>query len=26
MKTFNWKPINFEKTVLDSAKSIEGLI
>ena len=26
MKTFNWKPINFEKTVLDSAKSIKGLI
>tara|TARA_B110000879_G_scaffold156655_1_gene202333 strand:- start:194 stop:1207 length:1014 start_codon:yes stop_codon:yes gene_type:complete len=26
IKTFNWKPINFEKTVLDSAKSIEGLI
>ena len=26
MKTFNWKPISFEKTVLDSAKSIEGLI
>ena len=26
MKTFNWKPINFENTVLDSAKSIEGLI
>ena len=23
MKTFNWKPIAFEKTVLDTAKSIE---
>lgn len=23
MKTFNWKPIDFEKTVLDTAKSIE---
>ena len=26
MKTFNWKPISFEKTVLDTAKSIESLI
>jgi len=23
MKTFNWKPIPFEKTVLDTAKSVE---
>ena len=26
METFDWKPISFEKTVLDTAKSIEGLI
>jgi dihydroflavonol-4-reductase len=26
MKIFNWKPISFEKTVLDTAKSIKGLI
>ena len=26
MDTFNWKPISFEKTVLDTAKSIEVLI
>lgn len=24
MKTFNWKPISFEKTVLDTAKSVEA--
>ena len=24
MKTFNWKPIPFEKTVLDTAKSVEA--
>ena len=24
MKIFNWKPISFEKTVLDTAKSIKG--
>ena len=23
MKTFNWKPIHLEKTVLDTAKSVE---
>ena len=23
MKTFNWTPINFEKTVIDTAKSVE---
>jgi dihydroflavonol-4-reductase len=26
MKTFNWKPIPFEKTVLDTAKSVEKVI
>ena len=26
MKTFNWKPIPFEKTVLDTAKSVEKAI
>jgi len=26
MKTFNWKPIPFEKTVLDTAKSVETAI
>ena len=26
MKTFNWKPIPFEKTVLDTAKSVEQAI
>ena len=26
MKTFNWKPIAFEKTVLDTAKSIENYL
>ena len=26
MTTFNWKPISLEKTVLDTAKSIESLI
>jgi len=26
IETFDWKPISFEKTVLDSAKSIEDLI
>jgi dihydroflavonol-4-reductase len=26
MKTFEWKPINFEKTVLDTAKSIESYL
>jgi len=26
METFNWKPISFEKTVLDTAKSIEDFI
>ena len=24
MKTFNWKPIAFKKTVLDTAKSVEA--
>ena len=24
MKTFNWKPIPFEKTVLNTAKSVEA--
>ena len=24
MRTFNWKPISFEKTVLDAAKSVEN--
>jgi dihydroflavonol-4-reductase len=23
MNTFNWKPIPFEKTILDTAKSVE---
>jgi dihydroflavonol-4-reductase len=23
MEAFNWKPISFEKTVLDTAKSVE---
>ena len=26
MKTFSWKPISFEKTVLDTAKSVEQAI
>ena len=26
MKTFNWKPISFEKTVLDTAKFLEAAI
>jgi dihydroflavonol-4-reductase len=26
MSTFNWKPISFEKTVLDSAKSVKSII
>ena len=26
MKTFNWKPIPFEKTVLDTAKSVEQVM
>jgi dihydroflavonol-4-reductase len=26
MKTFNWKPVPFEKTVLDTAKSVEKAI
>jgi len=26
MKTFNWTPINFEKTVIDTAKSVEKAI
>ena len=26
METFDWKPRSFEETVLDTAKSIEGLI
>jgi dihydroflavonol-4-reductase len=26
MRTFNWKPISFEKTVLDSAKSVERVM
>ena len=26
IKTFDWKPINVEKTLLDTAKSIEDLI
>ena len=26
MKTFNWKPISFEKTVVDTAKSVEQAI
>jgi hypothetical protein len=26
MRTFNWTPIAFEKTVLDTAKSVEKVI
>jgi dihydroflavonol-4-reductase len=26
MNTFNWKPISFEKTILDTAKSVEAAI
>jgi dihydroflavonol-4-reductase len=26
MNTFNWKPISFEKTILDTAKSVEMLL
>jgi len=26
MRTFNWKPMSFEKTVLDTAKSVEKVI
>jgi dihydroflavonol-4-reductase len=26
MKTFNWKPIPFEKTILDTAKSVESVL
>ena len=26
MKTFNWQPISFEKTILDTAKSIESFL
>lgn len=26
MKTFDWKPITFEKTVLDTAKSIDSYL
>ena len=26
MRTFNWKPMSFEKTVLDAAKSVEKAI
>ena len=26
MKTFNWTPIAFEKTVLDTAKSVEEIV
>ena len=26
MDTFNWKPINIEKTILDTAQSIKQLI
>ena len=26
METFKWKPIDFEKTVLDTANSIKSLI
>jgi dihydroflavonol-4-reductase len=26
MKTFDWKPVPIEKTVLDTAKSIESYI
>jgi dihydroflavonol-4-reductase len=25
-RTFNWKPISFEKTVLDAAKSVEAIL
>jgi dihydroflavonol-4-reductase len=26
MDTFNWKPLPFEKTVLDAAKSVEQVL
>ena len=26
MRTFNWQPISFEKTVLDAAKSVQNVI
>ena len=26
MNTFNWKPLPFEKTVLDTARSVEAAI
>ena len=26
MNTFNWQPITFQKTVLDTAKSVQGVI